>query len=474
MFQWHFDQIDIEGAGPFTQGEGVVVDVIDTGVAYEAGRRGSKRGVQMPDLAITHMVEGYDFVDDDDKPWDQQGHGTHVAGTIAQSTHNGYGVAGVAYRSSIMPLRVLDGQGRGSYSDVADSIRYAADEGADVINLSLGGPLPSREVESAIRYAHEQGVVVVAAAGNAGNRVRSYPAAFKHVIAVAATQFDRKTTFYSNYGSYIDIAAPGGNTLVDQNDDGKPDGVLQETLERDRSGIKFKPTFALHMGTSMAAPHVAAVAALLVEQGVSNPDEVERILRETASDAGKDGWDERYGDGILNAGNAVTSERIDSGLWYTGGSLFLLLLTLFGLRRRDALDPSPTQPTLWLGWALGAGALFALPLLFGATGVIGSVFDVVGRPFFAWDTFLVGPGSQSLLFASALPATAGVLLLYGWRPGRHFAAGFAIACGAVLMIAAGRHTIDVAWIPGIGMLDQVWLLLNGLFAAALGCVSLKR
>ena len=210
---------------------------------------------------------------------DDVGHGTHVAGTIAQSTHNKLGVAGVAFKASIMPLKVLSARGSGSMAAIAQAIRFAADNGARVINMSLGGPFPVGAIGSAVKYARGKGVTIVAAAGNDGRGKVGYPARYPGVIAVAATQFDEQTTFYSNWGAQVDIAAPGGNVRVDQNGDGKPDGVLQNTLV---PGNTSKTDYLWFMGTSMASPHVAGVVALIVGAGVTKPDAVEEVLLDTA------------------------------------------------------------------------------------------------------------------------------------------------------------------------------------------------
>src|SRR6185503_7133401 len=143
----------------------------------------------------------------------------------------------------------------------------------------LGGPFPVGAIGNAVRYAHGKGVTVVAAAGNDGRCKVSYPARYPGVIAVAATQFDESTTFYSNWGPQVDVAAPGGNVRVDQNGDGKPDGVLQNTVV---PGNTSRTDYLWFMGTSMASPHVAGVAALIVGAGVTKPDAVEQILLGTA------------------------------------------------------------------------------------------------------------------------------------------------------------------------------------------------
>ncbi len=266
-YQWHFKQIGTPTAWKRGNGAGAVVAVIDTGVSKVA------------DMADTKFVAGFNFVANTADAADDHGHGTHVAGTIAQSTNNKLGVAGIAYGASIMPLKVLTARGSGSVAGIAQAIRWAADHGANVINMSLGGPTAIGTMGSAVKYARDKGVTVIAAAGNDGRGRVSYPARYPGVVAVAATQFDETTTFYSNWGGEIDVAAPGGNTRVDQNGDGMPDGVLQHTIVPTDTS---RTDYLWFMGTSMASPHVAGVAALIVGAGVKKPDAVEEILLGTA------------------------------------------------------------------------------------------------------------------------------------------------------------------------------------------------
>jgi len=183
--QWNFRTINLEKAWENTKGEGITVAVIDTGVS------------RVPDLKDTQFVAGYDFVNDQVDANDDNGHGTHVAGTIAQSTNNNYGVAGIAYQAQIMPLKVLGGSGGGTVSDIAEAIKFAADNGADVINLSLGGSGESHLMKEAIDYATDKDVVVVAAAGNSGQNSAGYPARYPHVIGVSALDTTGKKTPYS-------------------------------------------------------------------------------------------------------------------------------------------------------------------------------------------------------------------------------------------------------------------------------------
>jgi serine protease len=307
-YQWDLDNPDYGGIqmeeawGIQTGNASVVVAVVDTGVAYENYTKWLKRYYLAPDLASTVFVPGYDYVENDTHPNDDNSHGTHVTGTIAQSTNNGVGVAGVAFDTAIMPVKVLDKNGSGTDANVASGIIWAADHGADVINLSLGGPDPSQTLLDAVKYAYEHGVTVIAAAGNDGSSQASYPAAYDdYVIAVGATRYDETLAYYSNYGASLDLVAPGGDLNVDQNKDGYPDGVLQNTFNPNTKNTgDFGYWF--FQGTSMAAPHVSGVAALLLARGnAATPDEVRAALQGTADDLGAPGWDGTYGWGLVNA-----------------------------------------------------------------------------------------------------------------------------------------------------------------------------
>lgn len=312
MFQWNLQKngggINAEEAWGITAGTGVIAAVIDTGVAYE----NDIPFVQAPDLAGTLFAAGYDFVNNDEHPNDDNGHGTHVAGTIAQATGNGIGVAGVAYGATIMPLKVLDQSGSGSYSNVANAIRWAADNGAQVINLSLGGSSPATYLEDALAYAHEKGVVIVAAAGNDGTGYLSYPAAYdQYVVAVGATRFDKTKASYSNYGYGLDVMAPGGDTSIDQNGDGYGDGILQQTF----SGAYSNFSYYFYQGTSMATPHVAGIAALVIANGkATTTSAVRKAIENSAEDLGPAGYDTTYGFGLVNAYRAVQYEPTASPL----------------------------------------------------------------------------------------------------------------------------------------------------------------
>jgi serine protease len=471
-FQWNFEQIGIEPGWNRAWGEGVVVAVIDTGVAYAADDRAGLRPVR--DLA--RFADGYDFVDDTTRALDWHGHGTHVAGTVAQTTNNEYGVAGVAPGVRIMPLRVLDRYGRGRTGDIADAIRFAADHGAAVINMSLGGPFPSRIMADAIAYAHERGVVVVAAAGNSASARPSYPAGYPHVISVAATQYDRRLAPYSNYGDSVDLAAPGGNTRVDQNGDGRPDGVMQETL---RPGSLAEHDFVLFQGTSMASPHVAGAAALLVGMGITQPDRVGEILRASA-DSAFDGYERgRHGAGILDTAAATTFPllRYQAPRLLLAGVVLLWLLTLAAGATDGTLGPRSLSRLAALVAATFAASGLAIPLWAASeAGVQVSALAPLATSPLQWPT---GLGltwlSHNFLWLSAAPVIA--LYAVGGAAQRRLTAGLLVGLmaglGAYLVGEAVVPLQDVLGLPGAGALDRVWLGANGAIALSMAYAAAR-
>ncbi len=276
-----------------TAGENVTVAVIDSGV-NPFGRDSFGERLLPGYNAIFRIPGGIDFAN----------HGTHVAGTIGQETNNRTGVAGIAYRANILPvtaLLALTGSGLDSW--IIDGIMWATDQGADIINMSLGGSLPSKAMEDAVNYAYERGVTVVASSGNDGDNDVAFPAAYENCIAVGAVRFDKTVTSYSNRGSALDLVAPGGDMDADQNHDGEPDCILQETFWW--FGINWG--YWWFAGTSMASPHVAGVAALIkAVHPEFGPDEIRMVLEDTAEDLGEPGWDQTYGYGLIDASAAVS------------------------------------------------------------------------------------------------------------------------------------------------------------------------
>jgi serine protease len=295
--------------------QGVTIAVLDTGIAYRDWRRYRKS----PDFTGTRFVSPYDFVAHNRYPLDREGHGTFVAGTIAEATNNGYALTGLAYGASIMPVRVLGADGTGDAATIARGIRYAVSHGARVINLSLefsldvsGSEIP--DIIAALRFAHDRGVVLVGASGNEGVAQLAYPARASPVISVGATTRDRCLADYSNGGRGLDVVAPGGGddstVIADPNchPDRQGPPIYQLTLLRPGDPRHFGIPGDV-FGTSMAAPHVAAVAAMVIASGVlgpnPTPDQVRLRLKVTAQHLGSKWPNRDYGYGLVDAGAAT-------------------------------------------------------------------------------------------------------------------------------------------------------------------------
>ncbi len=250
----------------------VVIAIIDTGV-----------DLTHPDLA-GKIVAGYDFVNNDAVPQDDNGHGTHVAGIAAAESNNGVGVAGVSWGAQIMPVKVLGASAGGSFSNAASGIIWATDRGAQIINLSLGSTAHSTVFQNAIDYAYNHGVTVIAASGNSGNNFVLYPARYPNVIAVGATDATNTLAGFSNYGPEIDIVAPG-------------DHIYSTWLGNNYTYLD---------GTSMSAPYVAGLAAILRGiPGSGSPANLAWAMKSTALDLGIPGRDNFYGDGLIQMDAAI-------------------------------------------------------------------------------------------------------------------------------------------------------------------------
>ncbi len=473
--QWNLKAIDVEKAWQKTKGKGITVAVIDTGVS------------KVDDLKNTNFVKGYDFVNDREDASDDNGHGTHVAGTIAQSTNNNYGVAGIAYEASIMPLKVLSASGGGTISDIAEAIIFAADNGANVINMSLGGGGESKLMQKAIDYAYKKGVVIVAAAGNSNRNAAFYPARYPKVIAVAATGSTGEKAPYSNYGAGVDVAAPGGAIARGKDGDGSG-GILQNTIDPKNKQSVFRS----FQGTSMASPHVAGVVALIEASGVKDPEKVAQILKQSSRKVADDTLN-YYGAGHLNAAAAVNlasqgqlipdflrwardNGYLSPRFWIDGGAVALIpkLIMVIGSYLL-AIILNRWFPFRW-NWSFSNGVFFGGAGLFFLRGFY--VFDLTQLPFRIAGSSLAELGNAFSNTNALNPITASVLLplglllfLLGHPQWKWFAIGSAIGTSACLATSAVLVP-QMMWISE-GLPSIAFLSINSLLCFGCAYLSIK-
>ncbi|MBE9124958.1 MULTISPECIES: S8 family peptidase [unclassified Coleofasciculus] len=465
--QWNLRSINAESAWDETKGSGITVAVIDTGIS------------PVPDLKDTQFVKGYDFVNDRVEANDDQGHGTHVAGTVAQSTNNGYGVAGVAYEATLMPLKVLGASGGGTVSDIAEAIKFAADNGADVINMSLGGGGESQLMKEAINYAHSKGVVIVAAAGNANQNAAAYPARYPHVIGVSALDSAGSKAPYSNFGAGVDISAPGGSEA------GK---IVQNTIDPKTNTAVFLG----FKGTSMAAPHVAGVAALVKASGITEPDEVFQVLQQSSRRIENDSLN-HFGSGHLDAAAAVKlalrgqitfrdffrwlqdNGYLNLRFWIDGGAVALLPKVLMVLG--SYLLAWFLRNFLSFGWSLSAGLVAGSSGLFFLRGFY--IFDlpqwplrVMGSSIPELGTAVQGSAVLNPLFASVLIPFILVALFLGHPQWKWVAIGSALGVASCLAVSAVMSP-SVLWL-GSGIMARVFLMTNAVLCFGLAYLASKR
>lgn len=249
----------------------VTIAILDTGV-----------DLSHPDLFVK-LLPGYDFVNNDNSPQDDHGHGTHTAAIAAASSNNAVGISGVNWGANILPVKVLNASGNGTYANVSAGIIWATDHGAQVINLSLGGAAASFVLNDAVNYAYQNGVILVASTGNAGIPTVLYPAAYDPVIAVGATDGTNSWAGFSNYGPEVDVVAPGVNIYS-----AFPGGG-----------------YGYRSGTSMSAPHVSGLAALLWGIPGNGPANIRTLIESTSLDLGDPGWDPYFGNGLIQMDLAI-------------------------------------------------------------------------------------------------------------------------------------------------------------------------
>jgi len=433
--QWHLMDAGAPSLWESTpQGEGIVVAVLDTGIA------------PVPDLLPARLLKGTSFVRGEPTSVDHNGHGTHVAGTIAQRTYNAYGGAGMAPKVTLLPVKVLGREGFGESAWIAAGVDYAREQGAHVIHMSLGGLACSPLLYKAVRRAHAEGILLVGAAGNAGRKSAMCPGAWAEVVGVAAHDQSGKLAPYSNRGKGVEISAPGG--YMPNGEAGG--GVLQQTV--DPSGA---PVFRALQGTSMAAPHVSGVGAAWMSAGLSAGD-VRHLLRLSAT-PGLSGvrWGRLGTDGgLTHLGRDAQPMRWILAVWS-----FLLLAA----RSR------------WAGWmtALGAGTA-----ALAAAGLPGSLDAGFSWWSVGWlDVFTaswgLGLGPIGLVVVPLGVLLAGAVSVIS-RPTQAVVAGALIGLATSLVYGSlqGRWVVDGLFGPWVGQLR--WLLVMAMVVMALLQVGFSR
>ncbi|MAA78505.1 MAG: hypothetical protein CL916_04535 [Deltaproteobacteria bacterium] len=355
--QWNLRMIGAEHGWKEGSGEGITVAVLDTGVA------------PVQDLNPKYLRKGVSFVSGESTSVDLNGHGTHVAGTIAQYTNNKYGAAGIAPKSTILPIKVLSKQGFGQSEWIASGIDEAVDQGADIINLSLGGT-SSRVINVAIDKALKRNVIIIAAAGNTGKKGVSSPAKRKGVIAVSATDRNDDLAPYSTWGTEIFISAPGGNKKQ------KDGGIIQETISGDKN------EFLEFQGTSMATPHVSGAVAILLGSGIQ-PQEIPSVLQKSAHDLGTQGHDPKFGYGRLDLAAALSIAVLPSISLFISLPSSILVASFAGFRFYGIfafLATTCISGAFYLPWfGFSTSTMFEYPLHWGA--------NIIGYPSL-WNSIL--------------------------------------------------------------------------------------
>jgi subtilisin family serine protease len=442
--QWHMGEIDAPWAWTNTKGgEGIIVAVLDTGFTKTS------------DMDPERILKGKSFTGE--KLTDMHGHGTHCASTIGEVVDNGISGVGVARHVKVLPVKVLSDAGFGYNDWIAGGIRWATDQGAGVISMSLGGPTPSKVIRDAVKYAVDHNVVVVAAAGNDGcEGCMGYPALYPDVISVGATGPDHKRSYYSSYGADLVLAAPGGN----KNFPGG--GVWQLTNPGNRT-----EQFLEWQGTSMATPHVAGAVAVLLSEGIA-PKEVTPLLTSTAHGPKS----VEVGAGIINLKDAVLKHRggksaiadlpVSSPPIKQTTLIALLSVLLVGLvsKTYSFSNKFSVQTSLWTGlWAGALAPLNLLPLKW--TGAVPGTFHIFDLP-----DLMFGPGASGFpLWLSPLIALPAVFTLTPFRRTRTAVLGLLAGMTTYLAADALLQFNPVWFLDSIG--SRAWIAISAICTALL-------
>jgi hypothetical protein len=429
---WGLHTINASTAWNTSTGSGVIVAVIDTGIDYNH-----------PDIAA-NVIQGWNYVSNTNDPMDDNGHGTHVAGTIAAVGNNDIGVIGVAWNAQVMPVKVLDNTGSGTDSNAAAGVVYAANNGADVLNNSWSGPGTSQTVADAADYAYNLGAVIVAAAGNNSQDAMGYfPGNLWEAITVGATDSNDNLASFSNYGEKIDVVTPG----VD---------ILSLQASESIIGTVVPPGYMRLSGTSMATPHVFGLAALILSQypGYSNED-VRQAIRASAAPLGTDasaGFDSNFGYGRIDAAKAATESsvlavKISSP---ATGITASTPVTIYGVGLGTglvswALDyTNGDTPAVWMTLATGTAA---------ASGQLG-VFDASTLPNGTYVVRLTGLNASGAAFSDRIQVVVVTAAITNPLPVYAPSSANTYKPGAVIPITgstlgAGFQGYTVEWAPGV-------------------------
>jgi serine protease len=384
-----------------------------------------------------------------------------------------------------MPLKVLDAYGSGTVADIAEAIKFAADNDADVINMSLGGGGESQLMKEAIDYAYNKGVVIIAAAGNSNQNSAGYPARYPRVIGVSALDASGEKAPYSNFGAGVDISAPGGST-AGGNEAG---GILQNTIDAE-TGASI---FASFQGTSMASPHVAGVAALIKAMGVEEPEQIANVLKQSSRAIEQDPLN-HFGSGQLDAAAAVQlaakgqlnfrdffrwlreNGYLNPGFWIDGGAVALLpkIAMVLGSYLLAWLLQN-YLPFAW-SWSMHTGLVAGSSGLFFLRGFY--VFDlpqwpmrVMGSSIPELGSAIQGSSMLNPIFASVLIPAILVVLLLGHPQWKWLAIGSTIGVASCLAVSA--VVSPAVWGLGSGFVAQAFLVANALLCFALARLAIR-